>query len=395
MVEKDHSQSSVTKPSGKLFAPLEGWRGICAMGIVLLHFPSTTFIDGKTSIFVSNFYLFVDFFFVLSGFVITHSYGDRLTRFADVWRFMALRFWRLYPVHVLLLLALIAFQVFKWYFDGFLGGKVGEGILEKESLSSILTHLLLIHSLGFTPSHHWNGPSWSISTEFYTYLLFALIWVITVHRIQLRWAAIVGLAVGSVIVLAILPGNLTVERDFGLFRCIYGFAMGYFTYRVYRHFEATIGQLSDGTFRYCEALVVLAVIAQLIWFGQELASLSAPVIFAVFVFVFAFEGGPVSALFSKGPALYLGRLSYSMYMIHGFISLCLNGILRVVQQLTGTTLLSFNGESYRFGTDTVTGFFWLFIYLGLVVLTSQILFKFFEDPLRQFGRNRVAVRGKN
>ena len=213
-----------------LFSALEGWRGFCALGIAVLHFPSTTFLYAKDSFFISNFYLFVDFFFVLSGFVITYAYGKRLKSWLDVWTFMLLRFWRLYPVHVFVLALLILFQFVKWYFDGFLGGKVGEGLLDNESLSSIVTHLLLVHSLGFTPRHQWNGPSWSISTEFYTYILFAAVMVLTRSADTMRKLAIFALVAGSLTVLILYPGKLDVVRDYGIFRCIYGFGIGYFTF---------------------------------------------------------------------------------------------------------------------------------------------------------------------
>lgn len=52
-----------------------------------------------------NAYLFVDFFFVLSGFVIASTYQERIAGGFSVWRFMLLRLGRLYPLHIAVLVA--------------------------------------------------------------------------------------------------------------------------------------------------------------------------------------------------------------------------------------------------------------------------------------------------
>ena len=62
------------------FTALDGWRGICALLVALYHFHATSHVEQLG--LVRNAYLFVDFFFVLSGFVITYAYADRLARCA-------------------------------------------------------------------------------------------------------------------------------------------------------------------------------------------------------------------------------------------------------------------------------------------------------------------------
>jgi peptidoglycan/LPS O-acetylase OafA/YrhL len=56
-------------------------------------------------------WLFVDFFFVLSGFVIAASYGERLVKGFGVERFMLLRLGRLYPVHIVVLAVYVAYEL--------------------------------------------------------------------------------------------------------------------------------------------------------------------------------------------------------------------------------------------------------------------------------------------
>src|SRR6266849_4191854 len=87
----------------KRFEVLNSWRGICAMMIVLYHFPAFFFFS-DTALIRSN-WLFVDFFFVLSGFVTTHGYANNLTTVGSALAFVRRRFFRLYPLHVCTLAA--------------------------------------------------------------------------------------------------------------------------------------------------------------------------------------------------------------------------------------------------------------------------------------------------
>ena len=90
------------------FEALDSWRGICACLVAVFHFHAYGFL--YTSPFLRNFYLFVDFFFVLSGFVIAWNYADKLTSVQALKGFMILRAGRLYPLHLVTLAALLLVQ---------------------------------------------------------------------------------------------------------------------------------------------------------------------------------------------------------------------------------------------------------------------------------------------
>jgi peptidoglycan/LPS O-acetylase OafA/YrhL len=75
------------------FEALDGWRGLCALAVALIHLEfAGQFYDVS---FVRNSYLFVDFFFVLSGFVITHSTWGRINTSESLFGFVLKRFARL------------------------------------------------------------------------------------------------------------------------------------------------------------------------------------------------------------------------------------------------------------------------------------------------------------
>jgi peptidoglycan/LPS O-acetylase OafA/YrhL len=106
--------------------------------------------------FVARGYLGVDFFFVRSGYIITHVYFASLAspHSGAVWIFLWHRFTRLYPVHITVLAGLVAIV----------------------SLAGIAGYVLNNpQDWGVTQSPGWNVPAWSISAEWFAYLLFPLL----------------------------------------------------------------------------------------------------------------------------------------------------------------------------------------------------------------------------
>ena len=97
---------NIPKEATKFFAPLESLRGLAALVVVIFHAVWTNPVTGLH--FFRNGSLMVDFFFVLSGFLITHSYGGKLRSFTECVRFLFLRIGRLYPLHLAFLLVFLA-----------------------------------------------------------------------------------------------------------------------------------------------------------------------------------------------------------------------------------------------------------------------------------------------
>ena len=91
----------------KIYA-LESLRGIAALFIALFHYPSSSFL-----FFEKGFYA-VNFFFILSGFVISYNYADRIKNLSDLIQFQIKRFYRLYPVHLFVLVLILLIQTIKY-----------------------------------------------------------------------------------------------------------------------------------------------------------------------------------------------------------------------------------------------------------------------------------------
>ena len=90
------------------FAALDGLRGVSAIAVVLFHLPLAMHAYGSP--LVREAYIFVDFFFVLSGFVIAHAYAARIETVASVGDFLLRRVARRWPLHLATLAGLVVLE---------------------------------------------------------------------------------------------------------------------------------------------------------------------------------------------------------------------------------------------------------------------------------------------
>ena len=93
-----------------IFLPLESLRGFAAVSVALFHFNVGSSFNNS---FTNNAGIMVDFFFVLSGFVIALSYMEKIKNCNDLVSFQKKRFWRLYPLHMVMLLIFVLLEFIK------------------------------------------------------------------------------------------------------------------------------------------------------------------------------------------------------------------------------------------------------------------------------------------
>src|SRR5262249_26107703 len=250
-------------------------------------------------------YLCVDFFFVLSGFVISHAYANRLRSTHDVQFFIVRRFARLWPLHMVMLLAFLFLYLFTLRFPGL---STGFGNI---SVGSFVSNVFMLHDLGLHDWLTWNYPSWSISAEFYTYLAFAALAAICF--IRLLPCAIVS-AVGFLALMFFVPALMGSEHDYGVLRCLYGFFAGAFVWRLSSSVTVAAEWLTS-----LEVALVGAIGMLFIYAGSTPLEITGPLFFAPAVFVFSKQGGLLSRVIGSRPMSALGDWSYSIYMVHAFI----------------------------------------------------------------------------
>jgi hypothetical protein len=377
------------------FRVLDSWRGIAALMVALFHLNLLSAIYSLD--LVRNAYLFVDFFFVLSGFVITHTYGERMDTLAGVGTFAFRRFNRLWPLHVLVIFAFVVVESAKailaargtsFYAPPFTGAT---------SLFALPISLLFGHAMGLTSQLSWNPPSWSIAAEFWTYLIFAGALHLAATRLRhLRFAGEALLALLLVVSAAILiccsPHRQDATYDLGLFRCLYGFLVGHFVYRLWQVCPRAIFDSPP-----IEIAVLIVAVAYVSFAGHSEYSFLAPLIFAGVVLVFAFEAGPVSRLLMNPVNEWLGRISYSIYMWQAFIIFnFVDRPVSVAEKILHRALTTTDGFSGALGGDAgklivlggqVLPLVVTMLYLGLLVAVASASYRLIELPGQQWARS--------
>ena len=286
---------------------LTALRGVAAMAVVMQHFSATAQSYCRETIpsLVPHGYVGVDFFFVLSGFIMAYTYADDFQRrgraaFAP---FLAKRVARIVPLNAAVLLGLVWAGLASVALTGrniFFGAA--------DLPHDILANLFMLQGLGI--GRNLNGPSWSISTEFSAYLLCPLFVMLTFGP-RARVAATAALGVAALCLLAMTRPRLALSFDdppYSLVRCFAEFALGMAACRMAAHAGAARLLRRDAT-----AFGLAAAAAALL---AARVDLPAVLLLPFIVAAFALNTGRAARLAQWRFFYFLGVISFSLYLIH-------------------------------------------------------------------------------
>lgn len=353
---------------------LTSLRFVAALWVVLFHVRElfgVTVLRGAGLVDLG--YLGVDFFFILSGFILAHVYLVKVeTRTFDFWGFIVRRFARVYPMHVLTLAAFIAIGVSSagaayssgpWDLAEFLSLERGQLI------RSIFVQLTLIHAWGADQALHFNLPSWSISAEWFAYSLFPVVILVTKRRTGLK-AGLLGL----VLILANLifdrlgmPALTSITWNIGALRIIPEFSLGVCLYMLGRGVSLGPRLSSLGVAASIIAIVALGSLKS--WAIVPEALVSAFVVLGLGMLIFCvadLERSRRVPLLSSELAVLLGEISYSVYMLHFGISIAAANFIFDGSALVGVEALAAMAAL-----------------IAVITLLSYLTWRFVELPSRR------------
>lgn len=281
---------------------LTGMRGVAAWFVVLYHIrQSIAGLPPVVGDVLAKGYLAVDFFFLLSGFVIWLAWGERLRGggMAAVPPFLTKRIARIWPLHLVMLAGAATLA----------GLLVATGRADPAEfpLAELPLHVALVQNWGFTDDLAWNDPAWSISAELAAYLLFPVL-ALSIDWRRLPTAAL--LAIGATLLLALhlaMRGAPTLGTDiprFGLVRCLMEFATGTIVGALWWHGS--------------KPLPALALAAALLagWAIGLPETLVVPGAFAALLLALAAGAGLRGNPLETRAVHYLGEISYATYLGH-------------------------------------------------------------------------------
>jgi peptidoglycan/LPS O-acetylase OafA/YrhL len=281
---------------------LTSLRGIAAVTVLLYHssFIAFNFAGGSPPWLWSRGSLAVDLFFFLSGFVLTHVYGRRLgeeRNWRTVSRFLCARFCRIYPA------SLFTTAVFVLAFTiGNLPFPASASFPRQLAAALLLMQVPWLHEVVI------NSPSWSISAEWYAYLLFPFV-APMIGRLRDRTAAVVCvvLLIEIAVYNTIFSFQQPAERLGALVRALPEFTVGVFAYRYYR----------ERLFRKIwEKDAVLMAIAVTIAAGCLLGAPDSLTVILLPALLLAAvcNSGRIAGVLNATPMRWLGEVSYSVYI---------------------------------------------------------------------------------
>jgi peptidoglycan/LPS O-acetylase OafA/YrhL len=359
MLEKGRWMQRLAKAlnleSNTRFFQLDALRFFLALIVVLGH----TIGWGET--FPRGAYA-VDFFFVLSGFVLSHAL---INRPASKTGFAFARFARLYPLHLVTLVAMLSFVP-----------------LDQYTTKTFFLNVAMLQGFGIFPALTWNGPAWSIGVEFFVN-------VVVLYPV-VRYRAILPASVLAAFAYAVIVttwGFGFAYSDFqlglrfisaGMLRGIGGILIGYLIYEAYLFMRTRVDARRHMLLATTiEGMGLVAFLFSL-WTNSGYW-ISLPVVLsAMLVLQMSLAPGYISRLLQCAPFPYLGALSYSIYLIH----------VPLYAALVDCGFLIKTGLSLR----------WYLYGLGLLVL-SAVSHSLVERPvqniLMRFWRRRwLAIAGR-
>lgn len=360
----------------KRFEVLDAFRGICALSVVVFHL---RLIGSITEIeFFRNSKFFVEFFFVLSGFVLAHGYGFKNN--LKFYPFMRMRFFRLYPLHFFMLAVFLLFEIGKLLAYKYVGLNFNTlPFSQQNSLSEVLPNLLLIQSWAqFADSTSFNFPSWSISIEFYLYVLLFISMVTFKKYKTVSWLLISIIAFNFLYI----GSDIFKEEVFRGLSCFFGGASTYVLYKQVAHLKPSylMGSIIEILLIFLIILVLQSKI--------EHMGIIASAIFIISVLVFSYEAGCLSKILKTKYFQYFGKLSYSIYMVHAAVIFIITSAAMLLGKYTGN-VYSPTIDSIRyidFGNSLINNLIVLFTLVS-VVFISKYTYKYIEYKFLQIGKN--------
>ncbi|GAA4394798.1 acyltransferase [Nibrella viscosa] len=374
-------------------------RGIAALLVVIFHsnLLLSSFVNPEQTLFVKNGWLWVDFFFVLSGFVLAHAYGPSFQQ-QVTWRsynrYLLARFARVYPLHFVTLWAAAAvILVIRSMADAMPDGTLPY----MQDLKAIPASLFLVQSLHLYDWPMLNTPSWSLSTEWWVYMLFPLL-VGPFFRLGglgkvLTMAGIVGLYLGLMYYIVphfgnrfytkpgeLNPPSINTMADWGLIRCLAGFLLGMFCYELYRSRWAADLLKSGWAFLLFAVGVCVAM-----HFGIHQLLIVA--LFPFVILTAAYNHDFVKRLLDTWPLQRLGDWSFSIYMVHMPLIYTLWTIIILPQNRK----MFFSFQALM-AAKRPPGELMCLLLVGLTLAVAALTYRYVEVPARNYINNRFGYR---
>ncbi|WP_197022806.1 acyltransferase family protein [Serratia liquefaciens] len=340
---------------------LDGLRGVFALTVALSHFFGSQYNWHNYPF--QNAYISVDFFFILSGFVLSHVYSQAISSgLMSDRKFIFYRFARMYPLHIatMAIVGIIYLLTLRGFpFD--------------EPLISGIANIFLLQNMGFVNNWNWNDPSWSISVEFWV-SVFLVPWCI--RRVKTNMLLFISLMCYTVLYTSF--GSLMVAHEMmygivtsGFVRCIAGVTLGIAVCRMTQGIRQVELNHMQKSIIGCIDVILFVTVVYLVYQKNPIGKFSfLPIpLIALLILSLATLSSWFHQVISSRIPTWFGDISYSVYLIHTPIILIMGAALSPLNLPFVIKLL---------------------VFVALTLFLSQLTHRFFEKPCYEWLKKRFS-----
>lgn len=337
-------------------------RFIAALLIVILHFAGNLFYIENDFIITlrKHLYLGVDYFYVLSGFVMMIAYGDRDS--INKKEYWINRVARVYPLHLFTLFLTFLISIFV---------SINYLTYYKFNVPSFLANLTLVQAWFPGYSLSWNVPSWSVSTEMFFYFVFPFVYHLFFRKLSVTKSTIIIFIIWLLFQIGMnvyyfseqYGGYKSLDRYFLYYNPILHvstFFVGMWFGNYFRKNNTKLNRNYDW-----HILILLILSSVLVYLASDLfihnGLLAIP--FALLILLVALNSGKLTQLFNHKWLIYLGEISFALYLLQNPVYIFLRKVFDG---------LGINKDGY------------LLFFVGLIVLliASHFTYKYVEIPMK-------------
>ncbi|MGD0632424.1 MAG: acyltransferase [Terracidiphilus sp.] len=294
---------------------MTGIRGIAAVWVMLLHAQQHSgsvfnlpFL-GKIP-FLGNGWRGVDLFFMLSGFVLMYAHGRDFIQIRKdpLIRFARLRFTRVYPLNAVVALLIGVLVLLQ---PGFVAWARTTHQPSDYSTGSFVRTMLLATRWFLPGSGDWNGPVWSLSLEVLGYMLFPFLAFFAL-RVAQKWR-LIGISslllVGAYAVLELCHAPQWTIGQLATVRMISCFVTGIAIFRLW-------ALAAESAAKSAGWIAAISAAGILIMCSLSHGGILVDFLFATLLYGLAFQRGIVNQMLASSVAVFLGEISFPLYLTH-------------------------------------------------------------------------------
>ena len=362
------------------FEILDGLRGVAALMVVTFHMFEAYANENRFRQILNHGYLAVDFFFLLSGFVVAYAYDDRWDRMTQ-WEFYKRRLIRLQPMVVMgSVIGAALFYVQKAPIFPLIAITPVWKLMVVMLVGCTMVPLLPGMDIrGWGEMHPLNGPAWSLFFEYLANIAYAL----GIRRLSKKWLGVLVFLSGCFLVQYLVFGGRgdviggwsidPHELHVGFARLLFPFFGGMLLMRLGKRIAM------PGAFSRASLLLVLALAwprvggPEHLWMNGVYESLCIVVLFPLIVAIGA--GGEVTGKSGLAVCRFLGEISYPLYITHYPL------------------IYLYTAWVTRDKVPAVTGAVGGLVLLATAVAIAYASLKLYDEPVRRSLTQRFLVRG--